>query len=174
MTTDFEGEIAVVLDGGPCRVGVESTIVDASTSTPRLLRVGAISMQEIEEVIGQPLHVLNQGEVAAPGTHSSHYAPRCRVEVLGADAVNARAQDLLRDGKHVAVLAMIATSFEIPAGAVRLPSPETVDDYARTLYARMREADTLGVDTLLAVPPAPGGVGAAVVDRLQRAATVLL
>ena len=172
VQADFDDEIAVVLDGGPCTVGVESTIVDASADEPRILRVGGIGTEEIEALIGRPVAVLNHGEIAAPGALASHYSPKCRVELVTSDTIETRAGTLLDQGVHVAVLVPAAVRTEFPPSVTRLPSPLSDEDYARTLYARLRQADDEETEVLLVVAPAPVGIGAAVHDRLQRAATV--
>ena len=79
VRADLGDDVDVVLDGGPSRVGVESTIVDCSGAEPAILRVGGISRERIEEIAGRPVPVRDQGEVRAPGTLASHYAPRARV-----------------------------------------------------------------------------------------------
>ncbi len=172
VRADLGDEVAVVLDGGPCAVGVESTIVDATGSAPQILRLGGISVGEIETVLGRAVAVANSGEIAAPGTLPSHYAPSCRVELATAQEVATRARAASATGASVAVLALASTQLLLPDNVVRLPSPATTDAYGQQLFARLREADALHVDLLLVVPPGPEGVGAAVIDRLRRAATV--
>ena len=76
VRADLGADVDVVLDGGPSRVGVESTIVDCSGAEPAILRVGGISREKIEEIVGRPVPVRDRGEVRAPGTLASHYAPR--------------------------------------------------------------------------------------------------
>lgn len=176
---DLGADVAMVLDGGPCGVGVESTIIDASSDQPRLLRVGAVSVDQLSTRTGLTFTRLDRGEIAAPGTLASHYAPACRVELVGALQVARRVNAIERTGERIGILAHVCDHAAIGMadlvahhGVVMLDPPTTVDEYAAVLYQRLREADTFGLDRLLVVAPTSEGIGAAVIDRLQRAATV--
>lgn len=154
----------VVLDGGACEVGVESTIIDCTGAHPRLLRPGAISADDVERITG--LACTTGSPVRASGTLASHYAPSARVQLVTADELTriTATPDDARTG--LLALADVAT----PPGVVRLAAPIDADAYAQVLYAALREADALDLHTVLAVPPPSVGVGAAVLDRLTRAA----
>jgi L-threonylcarbamoyladenylate synthase len=104
-----------------------------------------------------------------PGTLKSHYAPEATVLVVGAEELAARAQALVAAGQRVAALGAV-TPRDLPPEVVVLDAPGDADEYARVLYARLREVDRRGIDVLLAVPPPEAGVGVAVADRLRRAA----
>jgi L-threonylcarbamoyladenylate synthase len=158
----------VVLDGGPCRVGVESTILDCTGPAPRLLRPGAISADEVARIGGEPAVAAGGSRVRAPGMLASHYAPRAQVRVLDGGAVPASPGRGLRADPDTGLLA--PASVPTPEGLVRLAAPADADDYARVVYAALHEADALGLATVLAVPPEGPGVAAAVRDRLSRAA----
>ena len=149
----------VILDGGACGVGVESTIVDCTGDAPVILRPGAVSANDVREVTG--LDLGTRSDVRAPGTLASHYAPTARVTIIAA----ADASDVQPPAGLLA-LASVPT----PPGVVRLSAPETVDDYARVLSAALREADALHLPSVVAIAPSPEGIGAAVIDRLTRAA----
>ena len=152
---DLGPDVDLVLDGGPCTVGVESTIVDVTGAEPVILRVGGIGDEQLATVVGAALAQHTSGEIAAPGTLASHYAPNARVELVAADALDHRAAQLRAQGRIVGVL----------------EAPANVGDYARMLYQRLRDLDGQGVDVILASPPTDtDGVGAAVADRLRRAA----
>ncbi len=153
---DLDGDVDLVLDGGPCTVGIESTIVDVTGAEPVVLRIGGIGEERLAELVGRPrLTRRTEGEVAAPGTLESHYAPAARVELVGAAELDARLGCLRAAGIVVGVL----------------DAPDDVGEYARVLYQGLRELDRRGVDVILAVPPpATRGLGAAVADRLRRAA----
>ncbi len=152
----------VVLDGGPSSVGIESTIVDCTGERPAILRPGHVTEADVEAATGLPVGAATS--VRAPGTLASHYSPRARVLIMDAESLAARPTDDATTG--VLALAGIPT----PAGHVRLSEPQTAGDFARVLYAALREADALDLDLVLAVPPAPSGIGVAVIDRLTRAA----
>jgi L-threonylcarbamoyladenylate synthase len=173
VRTELGDDVDVILDGGPCQVGIESTIVDITGTEPRILRPGAVAREVVEEIAGGPILVATDAVGGAPGTLASHYAPRARVLVVGADAVADRAAAALADGDRVGVLAEKRPDGlpdGLPAGIVLLEAPHDADDYARVLYSRLRAADEERLDVLLAVPPAEMGIGTAVTDRLRRAA----
>ena len=157
-------DVDVVLDGGPAALGIESTVVDCSRGQPRVLRLGALAVEEIERVAG-PVRLAGEAERAS----LSRNRPGLRVEVLDSHHVGVRASELIVAGRRVGVLAMERPP-GVPPEAVMLPHPASVEDYAHTLYERLREAERLALDVLLAVAPPPEGIGEAVADRLQRAA----
>lgn len=166
--------VDLVLDGGPCHVGVESTIVDLTGSNPVVVRRGGITPEEIAEVLGVEVTVAGDGAtVVAPGMLASHYAPDARIVLLGHDADDAAvaaevAQHLL-DDLAVGVLAPRKID-DLPFGAAELDPAGDAEHYARVLYSRLREADARGLAVLVVVPPPTEGIGAAVHDRLLRAA----
>jgi L-threonylcarbamoyladenylate synthase len=154
----------VLLDGGASAVGVESTIVDCTGAAPVILRPGHVSAADITAVTG--LEVGRGSAVRAPGTLASHYAPRARVLLRAADDLA-----LPPDHAHDATVGLLAMAdVPTPTGMVRLSAPGSADDYARALYGALREADALGLSVVLAVAPGTEGIGAAVIDRLTRAA----
>lgn len=155
-----------ILDGGPARVGVESTIVDVSGDAPHLLRPGGVSREAIEDVLGRPL-LEADGAVRAPGSLPSHYAPRAGLRLVPVDALEAEATRLTEEGLRV--VALCPAGARLPPSVARLEVPADAEGYARVLYARLREADALG-DVIVAAPPAEAGLGLAVKDRLERAA----
>jgi L-threonylcarbamoyladenylate synthase len=166
---DLGDDVDLVLDGGPTRVGVESTIVDV-TGSPRILRVGGIDEAALVHTTGVHFERLDTGAVAAPGTLPSHYAPNARVELVPAPAVVTRVTSELEHGSRVGVLGLRAdVDAATPDGALVLGSPADVEEFARVLYARLRDADRAGIDVLLVVPPPAVGLGIAVIDRLRRA-----
>jgi L-threonylcarbamoyladenylate synthase len=169
VRADLGSDVDLVLDGGPTTIGVESTIVDCSGAQPAILRLGGIDAATIESVVGAPVAHLTGGEVAAPGTLERHYSPTARVLLVEPGEVAARATGVLARGERVGLLA-IAPPTGLPAGLTVLPPPGDAAEYARVLYARLREADERELDVLLVVAPPSEGIGAAVTDRLTRAA----
>ncbi len=165
---DLGDDVDVVLDGGACEVGIESTVVDCGHGEPVIRRVGAVPAARLAEVLGGPL--ATSDEVGgAPGTLEAHYAPRARV-VVTPDVtvlVDQVAAETAR-GRRVGVLAVDPPSRLAPS-AVVLGAPADVDELAHTLYARLREADARGMDVVVALCPPDDGLGAAVADRLRRA-----
>jgi L-threonylcarbamoyladenylate synthase len=162
---DLGDDVDVILDGGPCRVGVESTIVDCSRPEPAILRLGGLPRERIEALLGGRVPVLDGGEVRAPGTLASHYSPRAHVEFGALDTVPARIEAAHERGERVGVIGVDAH-----AGVEVLGVPRDGDEYAHDLYRMLRDADSRRLDRVIAVAPDPAGLGAAVVDRLRRAA----
>ena len=160
---DIIGDDDYILDGGESAVGVESTIIDCTDEIPRLLRAGAITVDDIERVTGVVPGMTST--VRASGTLESHYEPLADVVITDAAGL---ASSHSTNEARVGVLAL--ASIETPVGMVRLSAPATNDDYAHVLYAALREADALQLITVLAVLPNESGLGAAVIDRLKRAA----
>ncbi len=156
----------VVLDGGRCTVGVESTIVDCTGSTPAILRPGGVDVADVEAITGLRCGV--GSGVRAPGTLAAHYAPRARVVLVEDHHLDVAVANAGVDPDRIGVLALVDEG--TPEGAVRLAAPASAAEYAKVLYAALREADALDLEVVLAVPPGPDGIGAAVTDRLRRAA----
>lgn len=157
-----------ILDGGSCRVGIESTILDLSGGHPRLLRPGAITPTEIEAVLGQPLAGSSGAAPRAPGALPSHYAPRTPLVLIPPDDLKAEVKRHLEKGERVAVL---ARSIATPrAQCVWQLMPADPGGYARELYARLRSLDALHADRLLIEAPPAEALWQAVRDRLARAA----
>ncbi len=149
----------VILDGGPCAVGVESTIVDCTGPLPVILRPGAITSDDIEQCT--QLTVATDSTVRASGTLESHYSPAA--EVILMDATNPAP---VHSPAGFLALAEITT----PPGMQRLAAPATIDEYATVLYAALRAADDSSLTRVYVVPPEGDGLAAAIRDRLTRAA----
>ena len=165
--------VEVVLDGGPCLVGVESTIVALSGSRPLLLRPGAIGAAALAEVIGEmPLMPEAVAEVPrAPGSLAAHYAPSTPLELLPFEALSARAAELVARGLRVAVLARHARDHKLPPAAIWRVEPGDAAGFARALYGALRALDAAGVDRILVERVPEDAAWIAVADRLRRAAT---
>ena len=169
VRADLGDDVDVVLDGGASDVGVESTIVDCTGAVPAVLRLGGIPREHIEGIVGATT-LATDGTVAAPGTLPAHYAPRARVVLADPAGLRARAAAFLEAGTSVGVLALRTVSDGLPDDVVVLASPADDVEYARVLYPSLRAADRASLDVVLAVAPDPVGIGAAVADRLTRAA----
>ncbi len=157
--------VPYVLDGGPCRVGVESTIVGWDGAQGVLLRPGGVPLEELERVVGElrlPADVADGAAPAAPGMLAAHYAPRTPLVLGDLDALLAA-----HAGRRVGVLA-----FRAPRAApyVRVLSANgDLAEAARRLFAALRELDGCGAELLLAEPVPDEGLGRAINDRLRRA-----
>jgi len=167
VRADLGGDVDYILDGGPCRVGVESTIVDLSRDRPVLLRPGGLPREAIEVIVG-PLAAPDAAAPAAPGTLASHYAPRARVVAVDPDDVPAAVAAEHGTRAVLAPASAFAAWGELPAIARALP--DDLPGMARELYAALRDLDAAGVDVVIAALPPAVGLGEAVGDRLRRAA----
>ena len=166
VRADLGGDVDLVLDGGPCRVGIESTIVDCTGPRPAILREGGVPRRRVEALLGTTVPLRTRGEIAAPGTLASHYAPRARVELTDRAEIDERARAALARGERVGVIGAPSVDGRV----VGLGEPADAERYAHDLYAMLRAADAHELDVVLAVAPTGAGLAAAVADRLQRAA----
>lgn len=143
-----------ILDGGSSTVGVESTIIDCTSTAPRILRPGAITTEMIEEATG--LKVLTEAtDIRVSGSLEHHYAPSASVEL---------------NRTPIATEGFIALAdFETPANVIRLASPRTIEEFARVIYAALRSADKEGLKTVVVQEPTGDGLALAIRDRLMRA-----
>jgi len=148
--------VTLVLDGGPCKAGIESSIVSLLPGEPpRLLRPGAIDRRDLEAMVG-PLAEPDRGAVTAPGQLASHYAPRATLRLEATEA---------RDGE-----VLLGFGPQAPSDAANLsPSGDTVEA-AANLYRMLRELDAGGAAIIAVMPIPDGGLGEAINDRLRRAA----
>ncbi|MBM3548073.1 MAG: threonylcarbamoyl-AMP synthase [Alphaproteobacteria bacterium] len=147
-------KVAVVLDGGPCRVGVESTVVDLSGERPVLLRPGGVPAESIDAILG-PLAMPGEGPIRSPGQLESHYAPAAAVRLNAAEA---------RPGE--ALLAFGPTS----SPALNLSPAGDVVEAAANLFSYLRRLDRPGITAISVMPIPEHGLGRAINDRLRRAA----
>ena len=163
---EFGDAVPVVLDGGDCDIGIESTILDLSGDMPRILRPGRVTLAQIEAVIGTVVEGANAESPRASGTLDAHYAPRTALLLLPREALAAEARQQEALGKRVAVLAM----GELADGLHGIALPAHPDGYAHGLYAALRSLDALGANLLLAQRPPDSDPWLAVNDRLRRSA----
>ncbi|MBM7118423.1 threonylcarbamoyl-AMP synthase [Archangium primigenium] len=168
VRADLGEDVDLVLDGGPCTVGVESTIVDLSQGEPAVLRPGGLAVEAVERVLGRAVPVRTSSTVRVSGSLASHYAPRAGVLLCEPAQAAARVEALRAQGQRVGVLG--PEGLGLPAGVPLYEVPEEPSGAARVLYTRLREADAHGHDVLVACLPRAEGLGLAVRDRLARAA----
>lgn len=159
----------MILDGGPCEVGIESTVLDLTTSPPRVLRPGSVTLESLRETLGDIEAADIRSQAHSPGTRESHYAPRTPTELVSSESLANVLSACAGRGIRCAALVLGATP--VTAGQIRIVMPREADHYAHELYRRLREADALGADRIIVEsPPATSQVWRAVLDRLQRAA----
>jgi L-threonylcarbamoyladenylate synthase len=184
VLADLEGRVDLVLDGGPCRVGVESTVVDVSATPPRVLRPGGVSVEDLERVLGLELELgTTPGPARSPGLLARHYSPNAPLELYEGDAdqvVEAMARRIracVASGERVGVLASredtVRLGLNPPPEGVQVADLGSEADpagIARRLYSAMRRLDARGPDVILARTYGVQGVGLAIADRLRRAA----
>jgi L-threonylcarbamoyladenylate synthase len=145
-----------ILDGGPCSVGVESTIIDCTGANPRILRPGAITESMIKEATGLEVISVERSEIRVSGSLENHYAPEAQVLL-----------DVTPEpGDGFIALADIPT----PDGVIRLAEPKSDEAFAYLLYAALREGDAQKLKKIVVVQPLGGGISIAIRDRLKRAA----
>ena len=145
-----------ILDGGPCLVGVESTIIDCSSDNPRILRPGAISAEMTEESTGIILAGVSETKIRTSGSDKQHYAPRAKV-IIGGE---------IQSGEGLIAMSEIAT----PEGVIRLAEPKSIEEYARVLYSALRMSDSQNLEKVRVIPPNGEGLAVAIRDRINRAA----
>lgn len=161
-------KVDLILDGGSCAVGIESTIVDLSAEHPALLRPGWISVQQLSATIKQRLVEAQVTSPRVPGSTTSHYAPDTKLALINAEQLTMVADKLVGEGKKVAVLAR-SEPLKSCAHIIWRVAPQSAAGYARTLYANLRELDALSCDWILVEPPPGGPDWDAIKDRLARA-----
>lgn len=165
---DLGDAVDLILDGGPCPVGIESTIVDLSSAKVRILRPGAITERAVRRVLDAPVST-QAGDVRCPGRKPSHYAPRARVVLATRAQAAQEAEKWQTSGHRVGLLASRRPA-ALSENVTWLSLAGGVREQARQLYQRLRQADRLGLQVLVAVMPPDVGLGHALRDRLRRAA----
>ena len=155
--SDYLADGDLILDGGACAVGVESTIIDCTGDVPKILRPGAVTQEMIENSTG--LDVLDAAGVAirVSGSLESHYSPIAKV-VLDQSPIA---------GQGFIAMADVASG----AGVIRLAAPTSHDEFARVLYSALRAADEQGLDRVVVAQPVGDGIALAIRDRLKRASS---
>jgi L-threonylcarbamoyladenylate synthase len=156
---DLGERVDLIVDGGPCRVGVESTVVDARGDVPLVLREGSVTREDLGAVAAD-------GSPASPGTRHRHYQPSCRVRLALPGAAAATALEEARTGARVGLV----TAGPAPEGVRSLGRYRDADDLAARLYDMLRTAEQSEIDVLVVEGVAEVGIGRAVMDRLRRAA----
>jgi L-threonylcarbamoyladenylate synthase len=148
----------LILDGGKCLVGVESTIIDCTKDYPVLLRPGAVTNEMIQNITSIQLRTQDKKNlIKASGLLDSHYSPKARV-IICADA---------EPGEGFIAMSKTLT----PDGVIRLSAPTSIEQYARDLYSAFRDADNQGITSIKIVPPEGNGLAEAIRDRILKASS---
>jgi L-threonylcarbamoyladenylate synthase len=151
-----------ILDGGRCRIGIESTIINCTTDSPSILRPGAITNEMIQKAMGYSMYGNLRNplihKIKASGLFASHYSPKARILLEGKPAMN--------DG-FIAL-----NSIPTPEGAIRLAAPRSMEEFAHTLYEALRSADIMGLQSIFISLPNDDGIGTAIIDRIKKAAAI--
>jgi L-threonylcarbamoyladenylate synthase len=145
----------LVLDGGLCSVGVESTIIDCTGNAPKVLRPGAVSALMIEESTGLKI-TESEFMIRVSGSLDNHYSPAAKV--------------LLKETPVQGQGFIASASIQTPPGVIRLASPESDEEFAQILYSALRQGDAQGLSEVVVIQPKGIGIAVAIRDRLARAA----
>lgn len=157
---DLGGKIPIVLKGPPCRHGVESTVVDCTKPVPRLLRSGAISLEELEKAVGE-VEISKGGKAAlSPGMKYRHYAPKAKVVIVKSS------KSISKHQRHFAYI-----GFDVSKDATLSARPKTASQYAKMLFSFFRKSDAKKIGVIYAQSIAPIGIGRAVMERLHKASS---
>jgi L-threonylcarbamoyladenylate synthase len=150
-------EVDLIIDGGACRVGVESTILDLTGDIPTILRPGGLSVEQLEQVLGRPVaKAASDAAITAPGMMTSHYAPACPMRLN---------QTKAQPGE-----ALLGFGPDTPDAALNLSPTGDLIEAAANLFAMMRQLDTPDFSAIVVAPIPEHGLGLAINDRLRRAA----
>jgi L-threonylcarbamoyladenylate synthase len=168
VAEDFGDEAALILDGGACRHGIESTIVAFTGQEPELLRLGVIGVEELARVLGREPKTAGTGAPRAPGTLATHYAPRTPARLFPREDLLAALGEIGRSTGHVAVLAHSVAQPPLFEGTW-FDAPAHGAAYAHELYANLRALDARAADEIWIEAPPDGPEWSAVRDRLRRA-----
>ncbi len=165
-----EGKVDLIIDGGPCEVGIESTILDLSGDTPRILREGAIDSDQISSVIGKPvMHGTVYNSPRVSGTLKSHYAPKHKMEMVSVQDLPGRTQFLARQFKTFGLIAPEKIARRFKPVSEKTFAYSSVPELSAHLYQWMHDLDKEDIDRIFVVPPEYSPSSAGVLDRLTRA-----
>ncbi len=169
---DLAGRVHLLLDGGPCPIGVESTVLDLTEQPPVILRPGGVSQEALETVLGKLRIADGESQLArrSPGARYRHYAPRADVRLVAPGEARTVAERLVLQGKRVGVMTQRPFPLASPNLILRM-MPQQPEGYARDLFAALRDLDTLSCEVIVAEVVDERGLGMAIMDRLRRAAS---
>jgi L-threonylcarbamoyladenylate synthase len=168
VAEELGDSVACILDGGPCTVGVESTIIDLSDDHPTILRPGRITRSQLKAVLQTEIRLSSQSKIRAPGMMAVHYAPETLALLCPADTLISMIDDLCAQGKNIGILVFSPAMYSLPCSNLQR-LPEQAEHYETALYSALRELDKLQLDMILIEQPPDIEAWAAVNDRLSRA-----
>jgi len=171
---DLNGKIDIILDAGPTTIGMESTVIDITVDPPVILRVGGLSREDIEKEIGKTRQTSAQEILRrSPGTRHRHYAPKARVFLVPINDRGVFVTQLNKmkgEGKKIGAITYSEDLNAVYTTKSHLILSSSVESYAKNIFSALRELDDLNVDCILVESVEEKGIGAAIMDRLNRAA----
>jgi L-threonylcarbamoyladenylate synthase len=172
---DLHGRIAMILDGGQTSIGIESTVLDVTQEVPLILRPGWVTREMLRETIGEVRQAISQDDLKrSPGTRYRHYSPRARVVLLetpSSELIHRICTELLKS-ERVGLISKTPVLIDDSRFAAILLA-DNAKDYARRMYAALRELDEKNLEVIVVEGIPDAGEGAAVMDRLRRAASTI-
>ncbi len=159
-------KVDLILDGGPCSIGVESTIVSLSGPIPAVLRAGGVPVEELSSIVGEIRVLIGTEErPVVPGQLRRHYATRTPLEIVDENA------EVLNPSEQIGLLCLVEPANRLPYKAIEILSPSgNLREAAANFFGALRRLDALSLDRIIARPLPQQGLGLALMDRLQRAA----
>jgi L-threonylcarbamoyladenylate synthase len=146
----------LVLDGGPCQIGIESTIIDCTNSAPKIIRLGSVTSIHIEKLLDiTHIETVKKSQIRASGEFDKHYSPKAIVII----------NEVPKSGDGFIALSDVDT----PTNVIRLASPKNSEEYAQKLYSALREGDNKNLKRIVVFPPKGLGLDLAINDRLDKA-----
>jgi len=170
---DLRGRIDIILDAGPTRIGVESTVLDITLDPPVILRKGGLSKEAIETVIGRIAPAAgNEMAKRSPGNRYKHYSPRAEVVLVREGDAEELSRILLDENMKIKKIGCFLHSIPDPHHGPEVTIqrvPSDIEEFSHVLFDRLREFDKSGVDVIIVEEVPDMGLGTAVMDRLRRA-----
>lgn len=156
VADDLKEAVDIILDGGACAVGIESTIIDLSSKNISILRPGAVTAEDLKKVLGFDVALATKSEIKVPGQHEVHYSPQAKIILAKESEITELTQKLHKENlKNIKVWKS---------------NQNNLNEMAKELYQQFRNADETKLDALIVIPPPNSGIGIAINDRLKRAA----
>jgi len=172
---ELRDKVDLILDGGPCSVGIESTIVDCSNDTLRILRPGIITASQISDVLHKNISINHKNAPRVSGHLESHYAPQTTTKLISTAELENEIKELIKQNKNVAVLARYkmdpAVKPRDDSNLIWIELPKTAKEYAYKLYAQLRHADNQNCEMILVEEVPDTDEWAGIRDRLKKAST---